>query len=364
MNITRVLSLCFAFLIHLQATAGELIKVTGVEQLNPTISVTLSATELKLVSQNVDEEGKKILSLHLMQNGKRAIVGVAGYYSLNNDVLSYNPYYGLGYERSYEIIYHKDGKEYTKLITTPQHPTSAITSTVVTTYPMADTIPYNTLFFHIRFSQPMMDDKQAYRHIKIYDDKGVERERAWRQKSFWLDDGKLLVLMIHPGRVKNGIHFESPLFDSGRTYTVVVPKDIQDINGNPIAAEYTRSYYVKGEDRNMPKASLTATQYTISNSQQPIVLTFSEGMDHASVTEGITIVNEQGDNISFNITATDDKHYSIAPASNWSKGKYTLILNGSVYDYAANRINRLFEITNIEEMEKDKIETKFPFTIK
>lgn len=363
MKLKIALSLCFAFLIHLQTTAGELIKVTGIEELNPIISVQLSKEDQHTVTTNVAKEGAKILALYLVQNGRRANIAVAGHYKLNNNELAYTTYSGIGYDQSYEVVYIANGEEHTKRFVSPPHPTSKVTAKVITTYPLADTIPYNTLYFHVRFSEPMLADQHAYQYIKVFDEQGNERQRAWRQRSFWLDNGKLLVLMIHPGRVKNGIHFESPLFDSGKRYTIEVSKDIKDINGNPVAASYSQSYYVKGEDRQTPMVSLEHNSYSIAKTKKAISITFSEGMDHASVIEGTKVYNRAGKEIPCDISNTIDSKYIITPKLAWDGGAYTVEVGGSVYDYAANRLNRPFEITDVNDIEKDKIKTKLSFTI-
>lgn len=364
MNIKITLSLFFAFIIHLQATAGELIKVTGVEELKPIVTVELTNKDLSTIQKDINKQGKKILALYLLQNGKRARMAVAGRYDLKEHTLSYTPIYKLGYEQSFEVVYRTNNKEHTKRFSTPEHPTSDIVAQVVTTYPLADTIPYNTLYFHVRFNQPMQKDEQAYRFIKVFDDNGTERPRAWRQRSFWLDDGKLLVLMIHPGRVKNGIHFESALFDSGKHYTIVVSKEIKDINGNSLKSDYEQVYFVKGEDRAIPKALLKQKSYAIANTQKAVALNFSEGMDHASVLAETKVYDRSGKEVVCNITSNSDDTFLITPNTKWQKGDYTIILGGSVYDFAANRLNRLFEIKDPNEIEKDKIKTKLSFTIK
>ncbi len=364
MNIKTALSLCFTFLIHLQATAGELIKVTGVEEMKPIVTVELTNEDLTTVQKDISKEGKHVLALYLLQNGKRASLPVAGRYDLNKHTLSYTTLYKLGYEQSYEVVYKTNNKEHTKRFSTPQHPTSDVAAEVVTTYPLGDTIPYNTLYFHVRFDQPMQNDEHAYQFIKVFDHNGTEIPRAWRQRSFWLDNSKLLVLMIHPGRVKNGIHFESPLFDSAKRYTIKVSKEIQDINGNPLKSDYQQTYFVKGEDRAIPKASLLQKSYAIANTEKAISLNFSEGMDHASVIAGTTVYDESGKKVACSITSNSDDTFLITPNTKWQKGNYTIALGGSVYDFAANRLNRLFEIKDANEIEKDKIKTKMSFTIK
>lgn len=357
-------TICFFLLIHLQVTAGESITISELNTCKPVISVPLSNTSIHELNKDLQQKGRKILTLHMVVKGLPVATAVAGKYNVYGGKLSFTPLYPLGFNTEFEIQYRNGAKTVTKRFTTPEHPLSEQTASVATAYPLTDTIPYNTLFFHVRFSHAMMNDKLAYTHIAMYDEEGNERKNAWRQKSFWLDDGKLLVLMIHPGRVKNGIHYESPLFDSGKRYTLKVNADIKDINGNPIAGNYTKTFYIKGEDRIKPRPYFEKIKLPAAGSIQAVDLVFSEGMDQASVLNGVSIQNARGKKIALNIKSRSDDAYSLTPARPWEKGKYTLILESAVYDFAANRINRLFEITNVSEMEKDMEHTEWHFEIK
>lgn len=360
----RLWAICLLLSIHPQRVAGELINVTKQGSLKPVISIKLNDTES--LQQNTQQKAQKILTLHLVANNQVANTPVAGKYTLQNNLLSFQPYYTLGYATTYEVQYKEDGVLIDKKrFTTPVHKHSGNAAHVITAYPMADTIPYNTLFFHVRFNMPMQQDKHAYKHIAVYDEQGEERTLAWRQRSFWLDSGRLLVLMIHPGRVKNGIHYESPLFDSGKTYTLKVDTAIKDINGQPVSETYTQRFYISGEDRTIPQPQLDNIAVPNAATTAPIILTFSEGMDYASVLEGVKLFTKQGDLIPCSITRQNsDDTYSITPHQPWKKRKYTLTINGAVYDYAANRINRPFEITDINDIKKDKKEKKWSFKVK
>ena len=362
----RSLLLSFVLLIHLQTTAGELINISDISTLKPVISTALTnnqATELKRLGA---KNGGKFLTLHMVVNGKPMPAAVACRYKLDGLKLSLTPMYKLGYNLSFEAQNKTQGKLIvTSRFKTPPHPLSKKTASVVTAYPMTKTIPHNTLFFNVRFSHTMANDRLAYKYIKVYDEQGTERTTPWRQKSFWLDDGKLLTLMIHPGRVKNGIHYESPLFDSGKTYTLTISKNIKDINGNPIAKDYSQKYYVTGDDRVSPRVLFNKTILPKANTTQPVLLHFSEGIDNATMQGSVFIYNEKGDLLQCSIIENgNDNIYKITPTSNWRRGKYTLVLKSAVYDFAANRINRLFEVTDIKEIETDKIDTKWSFEIK
>ncbi|OSZ77997.1 hypothetical protein CAP35_06930 [Chitinophagaceae bacterium IBVUCB1] len=356
--------LCFFLLIHLQTIAGELIKIENVATMHPTITVSITDEKAKMLAVDVTM-ASNILSLYMIINDTPASVPVSGSYLLKDSELSFSPRYTLGNSTVFEIQYQGGGEIMTKRFTTPSKPNPNALATVVTTYPLSDTIPYNTLFFHVRFSESMLDDKYAYKHVKVYDENGVERERPWRQKSFWLDSNKLLVLMIHPGRVKTGIHYESPLFDSGKHYTIKIEQEIKDKNVQKLRAEYTRQYFVNGEDRICPKVEMVHKVLPHAQTKEPIILSFSESMDHASVTEGTMIYDGAGKPMPCIVRATaNDSDYQVIPIQNWRKGRYTFVLKSSVYDVAANRIRRPFETTNIKEMETDKLNTTFTFRIK
>lgn len=357
-------TICLLLSIHPQCYAGELINVKDIASRKPVVSVTLNNTEM--LQHNLQKNARNILALYLVTNQKVASTPVAGKYILQDKTLSFQPYYTLGYDTNFEVQFKENGNILDKMrFTTPAHQLTGQTAHVVMAYPTADTIPYNTLFFHIRFSHAMQQDEHAYKHIAIYDDEGMERERAWRQRSFWLDSGRLLVLMIHPGRVKNGIHYESPLFDSGKIYTLEVKRSIKDINDQPIFEPYTQHFYISGEDRTIPRPLFNKIVAPAAKTQTPLILTFSEGMDHASVLEGVTIQNKKGKQINCTVSRLEnDNTYALTPHNEWQKGKYTLVINGAVYDYAANRINRPFEITDMDDIKKDQQEHKRSFTVR
>ncbi|RYD59482.1 MAG: hypothetical protein EOP56_01055 [Sphingobacteriales bacterium] len=350
-------------LVRLHVIAGEPINIKGTSI--PVITVTIAGEEAARIKGQLTEKAGSILGLYMIVDGARASVPVSGRYSLAGRKLSFEPIYPLGENMEFEVVWKSGDKDSTRRFNTSGQMTPVVADArVVTAYPTSDTIPYNTLFFHVRFSRPMMNDRQSYKYVQVYDDAGNEREKAWRQKSFWLDSGRVLVLMIHPGRVKNGIHYEGPLFDSGRYYKLVVNKDIKDANGNTLMDNYEQRFFVAGEDRVSPAAFIDNIHIPRAGSTLPLILSFSEGMDYASVIDGAKVYDGTGAIVPCSIESKPgDRRFAIVPDKQWGKGEYKLVLKSAVYDFAANRINRLFEITDSREMEKDKIEIKFSFKV-
>lgn len=365
MQYKNICIIVFLLLIHLQIKADESISISKINSLKPVVCVGLSKAELRLLhTQTLDNAGD-FLSVYMVANNQRSTVALAGRYSLNGNHLSFTPMQTLGCNLVFDVLRKKAGKIVAqRRFNMPPHPLSEVQAIVVNGYPISDTIPLNTLFFHIRFSQTMMNDKYAYKYVKMYDADGNEYKNTWRQRSFWLDSGKLLVLMIHPGRVKNGIHYEQPLFELHNTYTLKVSKELKDLNGNAIATCYEQKYYIIDEDRKSPKVNFSKINIPDHGTRDELIVSFSEGMDNASVLEGVNIYDKEGNKIVCNIKEKyNDSLFAIRPDKPWRKGEYTLILKSSVCDFAANRINRLFEITDTKEMEKDKKNTMWQFEI-
>ena len=302
----------------------------------------------------------------MVSNGTAAEIPVSGKYHIEGNRLCYVPMYTLGYNLEFEVRYEEAGAVIArKRFYTPANPSSAVKARVETMYPLTDTIPYNALYFHVRFNKRMYEDVNAFKFVKVFNDKGKEIKNAWRHKSFWLDDGKLLVLMIHPGRVKNGIHYESPLFDLGQYYTIEVGGGLLDANGNPGPGKFSKRYFVSVEDREIPKVRVDSLHFPMANTTQPISFIFSEGVDNASVLEGTTILDEKGNVVPCSVREQrSDRIFAVTPVKKWEKGSYRISLNGVIYDFAGNRLNRLFEITDVTQIEADKRPTVLEFQVR
>lgn len=349
--------------LHLQSFAGGVFTITG-NKLQPTIEVGISKDQEKILNDLSPEIASTILSLHIVTDSIISPVPVYGKYSLAGNRLNFSPLYPLGNDLCYEIRYNTGNKLITQRFSTPTKKQHTGISEVTQVYPITDTIPANILFFHVRFSLPMANDIAGYTYVTIADADGKVIERPWRQRTFWLDSGPLMVLMIHPGRVKTGIHYTGPVFIPGKKYTISVDRTIKDIYGNSIRETASKQYTVQQEDRSLPKIE-SFTPVLPAQSFGTLSIIFSKGMDHATVTEGVKILDRNNQPVSCTISQRkNDREISIIPTHRWQKGRYKILFESIVSDFASNHINRPFEITDIEERLKDTVETNRFFEVR
>lgn len=360
---SAIILLVMAILHHSQVFASDAVFISG-QKNKPEISLRLSDSLLNEIKSGKLTSYKDILSLHLVEDGVAHETPVTGGYKLIGKRLVYTTLYALPPDNVYKIAYWQDGQVLTTYFETPHQALENKEQPALEFYPRCDTIPSNILFFHVRFSRPMQKDVKAYRYFKIYDEHDKLIDFTWRQKSYWMDSGRVLLLMIHPGRVKSGIHYKEPIFTSGKKYTIRLADTLKDADCRAVYLNTQKLYTITAEDRTSPQM-LSVTTNIAQGSFNPIYARFSEKMDYASTVSGIIIQDFKGIAVMCKIELVDgDSTVKITPLKKWVKGNYKITFDAPVSDLAANRINRLFEVTDIKEKERDNVETSFIMNVR
>jgi len=351
-----------------QAYAQEIV-IDLNKPLQPLISVKLSKRLVDVINiDDIQKSGSDVLRIYAINNGKIAPVQVSSKYSLLGKQFSVTPIVALGVGLGFEVHYYGARDTIRKRFETPVAELPLVPAAIIEQiFPLSDTLISNILFFHVRFSQPMLNTKEAYNHVKIYDDKGLEQKDPWRQRSYWLDSNKVLVLMIHPGRVKRGIHSLSelgPVFKEGGTYTLVVEKSMQDEQLNNISEGTEKTFVIIGADHDIPQVQFDQFKVPSGNTKNPLQMKFFEGMDYAGLIEGTEVNNQEEKKVEGKILwQKNDEIFFFIPDKRWVTGSYTLIFNKVVCDFAGNRLNRPFEIERAEDIEKDNQPVKWSFEV-
>lgn len=358
-----VLLLCIFITGSGSCYAGK-IRIDRKDPLRPVVSVILpsSANLLKPVSP---EEGKKWLAIYRVVNGKPATINVTGFYSLEQNILRFQPRFNLEPEMTYEAVAYGHEKAYRKEFSIPKADPSVPKAEVVRVFPLNDTIPSNILHFHILFSQSMSAEPNCYEHVWIMDKQGRKKEMVWKQREFWFDDRKLLVLMIHPGRVKRGITYLDTLgevFKEGEEYTLIVTRNIKDRYQRPIRKEYKRTFIAGPDDHTSPEIRYNSFNIPKAGTIQPLKLSFSEEMDYMSVREGIRIFSADKTPVNgrFIYTASE-KVWEFVPSDPWKDEQYEVQFGKTVTDFASNYLHRPFEISSLDELNEDEMPKKWGF---
>lgn len=300
--------------------------------------------------------------LYLMSGNEISELPVAGNYTDTNGWICFQPLYPLAEGNSF--VLRTAGYNDTIIsIAAAKMAIPTESGSVSAIYPLTDTIPENILFFHVRFSQTMKEDKDAWKKVHIINDRGEKISGTWRQRSYWLDSGRLLVLMIHPGRVKSGIHYTGPVFIKGKAYTIQVDSTLEDQYGRSLTASAHHRYVVTEEQRQKLQAcSVPATLK--SGTKEAIEIKFCNGIDYAAACTGIFMYDAAGKALACTVQQYEECTVRIQPVASWPKGKIQLELSGSLYDCAGNRLNRLFEMKKKNTYLKDRSSKRFNLNAK
>ncbi len=323
--------------------------------LKPEISVDFDEGQDSTFKDKVSSgEIKKQFAIYLVREGKRSRIPVSSKYSVAARLVTLRPIGKLGEGLEFQLFYIDGTDTITQQYFTPKKESSNLEESIITEiFPLSDSIPRNILYFHMRFNNSMQPDKLAFERVGIYDDNGNKFERLWRERSYWLDDNKLLVIMVHPGRVKRGIDLEIP-YEDGKDYEFRVSGEFMDVYGHPVKQSLTKKFHVIEEDYEIPIIDYDNFEVPEVGTENGLRITFKDPMDHASIVEGVWIKDSEGTQVDGRFLYQSDSDFSFIPDSKWKAGRYELIFDKIVSDLAANRLNRPFEMDDPSEVYEDK----------
>lgn len=305
---------------------------------------------------------ENLLALHLVLDSSTAQNPVAGIYERKNDTLYFRPYAALGSGLLFEARLYRGNDTIRRAVLTPgQGPATAPLAEVTEIYPLGPRVPENILMFHVLFSEPMANDEMAFQKVKLLDEKGRVKERVWRERSYWTPDGKHLVLMVHPGRIKRGINYLEelgPVFVPGRNYTLLISDSLRDVHGRRAKRSHMVHYEITAADHGMPRVDEDRLTVPRSGTRDPLTLAFSERMDYGTLVSNMKVKDEAGNYIEGSIAKGSlESVWAFSPLNNWESKTYTLELGQETADLASNRLYKPFE-TKVLQEETNKVYRK------
>ena len=107
-------------------------------------------------------------------------------------------------------------------------------ATMVKILPGSDVLPANHLKFYIYFSAPMRGGRDIFDQICILDPDGKEVADPWLRDELWDETDQVLIIYIHPGRIKWGVLLREtlgPVLLPGKEYSFVVRGAMLDAKG-------------------------------------------------------------------------------------------------------------------------------------
>jgi hypothetical protein len=246
----------------------------------------------------------------------------------------------------------------------------SVPSTVVEqVYPSGDLVPENLLRLYIEFSAPM-GRKSGLEYLQLLDDRGkpVEGPFLPLDYEFWSPDHRRFTVFFDPGRVKDGIlpnrQMGKPLH-AGRSYTLVISREWQDGEGQPLKDEYRRVFRV-GPARTQPLDTstwvVTAPQ---AGGREPLVVAFRESLDRGLLMRSLGVRLKDAPVAGEIRIEAGERRWLFEPRDPWRPGTYHLLALSILEDVAGNQIGRAFEVDNFDTVDKDPDPQTvlIPFTI-
>lgn len=214
-------------------------------------------------------------------------------------------------------------------------------------YPTADALPANTLKFYVHFSQPMSEGGAIFDRIELVDSRGQAIEGPWWQSELWSSDTRRLTLLVHPGRIKQGVNLREEtgtVLEPGGQYTLRVTSDVRDAHGRPLSAAFEKQFRTLPEDHQQPQPDHWQLTPPRAGSTEPLTIVFDEPLDRWLLERYVRVLDSSSREVSGRVQVDrQEQRWSLTPSNPWRGDQYTIEVNPWLEDVAGNTPARVFD---------------------
>lgn len=280
--------------------------------------------------------------------------------------MSLVPNIDLAFGTTYKVVVNTGEKEYKKVFQTPQVIKVDGELSMEFVFPLAvkDTVPANNMLYYISFNTPMQQDQLAYKHIELIDDQGKVVDRPWRERTFWMNDGRMMTVMVHPAKLKRGIMERVGVaIHENKSYTIRIGDGVRDVYNRTVSGNREIKLHAVTRDTLMPRI-LEVDASPVAGAFTDVKIKFSEMMDYGSMMSYVQIQNELGEVVPVKVSYVDQsRQWVLRPKEAWKAGSYQLKFINALMDVAGNQLNRPFE-TPEPPYGQNEVFQRFTFLIK
>jgi len=217
--------------------------------------------------------------------------------------------------------------------------------------PSGQGVPANLLRLTIQFEQQF--EGSVLGRLALLRTDGTQIQEPFLEQELWSPNGKLLTILLHPGRVKSGLiaHDElGPILTAGEDVTLV-------LDGHPIKRWSVGQAATVG-----PDVSAWAISTVRVDSRQPLVVKLDAPIDGRD-TDYLAIADQRDRRVFGLARLTDgERTWTFVPDSPWRAGTYRLVVRGTLEDPAGNRLGSHFE-TPIQSPPGTPVDAVIPFIV-
>jgi hypothetical protein len=198
--------------------------------------------------------------------------------------------------------------------------------------PSAGHVPANLLRISLAFRAPV--DGGVLPRLALVHDDGSTVEAPFLPQELWSPDGTVLTLLLHPGRVKSGLHARDtlgPILTAGETVTLT-------LDGRPL-----RRWRVDADDTEGPQVSSWRIATVPAGTRQALAVTLDAPVEGLGAGH-IAIADARGDRVPGKaVLDKGESRWTFSPARRWRPGRYRLMVRSTLEDAAGNRAGSRFE---------------------
>ena len=225
------------------------------------------------------------------------------------------------------------------------------TPRVVLVQPSGPEVPANLLRISIRFAAQV--EGPLLPRLTLLRADGRQVQEPFLEQELWSPSGKILTVMMHPGRVKTGLKAQDemgPILSVGDDVALA-------LDGVPI-----KRWSVGPADETGPIASAWKVSAVRVESKQPLVVALDGPIDGRDA-DYLAIADVRDRRVAGRAQLTDgESTWTFTPSAPWRPGAYKLVVRGTLEDPAGNRLGSHFE-TSIHSPPGPPVDAVVPFAV-
>lgn len=274
---------------------------------------------------------------------------VLGDYTVDGDVVRFEPMFAFDPGRRYRVTLALDGLRVEEDLALPAEDLTPVTE-VSAIYPTAGVLPENQLKLYVHFSQPMAGG-DGLRFVRLLDESGDEVIDPFLPlgDAFWDREMKRYTVFFDPGRVKQGILEEMgrPLL-KGQRYRLVIDEAWPDARGRPLVRGHEKRFEAGSPDVTVIDPDAWTIEAPRVGTRDPLRIHFHEPLDHGILMHAIDVEGVRG----VSTVGEGETSLSFVPHEAWEAGEHRLRVRTVLEDLAGNRIGAPFEVDVFERIER------------
>ena len=202
----------------------------------------------------------------------------------------------------------------------------------VAVQPSGPEVPANLLRISLVFAQPV--GEPVLPRLELRQANGNVIDKPFLEQELWSPSGKILTVLLHPGRVKSGLIAHDtvgPVLHADGL--VVLTLDGQEI----------KRWKVGSDNHDGPRPNGWTVGSVLAGTREPLVVELDAPIDGRDV-DYLAVTNSSNRQIQGRARLeVGEKRWTFTPDAPWTELRYILAVFGNLEDASGNRLNGHFE---------------------